>query len=119
MDKITAEQQAAIKKMSDVRLISKLANAGVAAEKIEKMDRSALINAWAELVATGQDKHAAEAVAVLPKTYDPEIETKKLEFERMDMKKKNEDMISKRKKKSVDTALNARRRTRDIAWKYE
>jgi len=83
MDKITAEQQAAIKNMSDVRLISKLANAGVAAEKIEKMDRSALINAWAELVATGQDKHAAEAVAVLPKTYDPEIETKKLEFERM------------------------------------
>jgi len=33
MDKITAGQQAAIKKMSDVRLISKLANAGVAAEK--------------------------------------------------------------------------------------
>ena len=83
MDKITAEQQAAIKKMSDVRLISKLANAGVVAEKIEKMDRLALINAWAELVATGQDKQAAEAVAVLPKTYDSEVETKKLEFERM------------------------------------
>ena len=42
-----------------------------------------MINAWAELVAPSQEKHAAEAVAVLTKTCDPVIETKKLEFEMM------------------------------------
>ena len=36
MDKITAEQQVAIKKTSDVRLVSKLTNAGVVAGKKSK-----------------------------------------------------------------------------------
>jgi len=41
-----------------------------------------MVNAWTKLVAMGKDKPAAaEAKAVSPVGYNPEIEKKKLEFE--------------------------------------
>ena len=46
---ISAEEQASIKKMSDVRLREKLGGAGVQQAKLDAMDRTALLEEWARL----------------------------------------------------------------------
>ena len=50
-------------------------------------------------MATGKDKHAAGAVVVLPKTYDPEIETKsEFEMMRYEEEKRRYDLEKEEKK---------------------
>jgi hypothetical protein len=73
MDVIPDKTKADIKKMSDVRLVNKLTQAGVPVEKIEVMDRPALMNAWAEIIVTGK-----EAVA---QGHEPHLDKQRLEFE--------------------------------------
>jgi hypothetical protein len=81
MEKLTAEQQANIKRMSDVRLTSKLTQAGVSVDKLESMDRTAMMNAWAELIVVGKDKPVKGADVVPAAGGDADIEKRKLEFE--------------------------------------
>jgi hypothetical protein len=76
MEKLTAEQQSHIKKMNEVRLITKLTQVGVPGEKLETMDRQAMMNMWAEFVASGKDKPVTGPVVFNPVGYDPEIEKK-------------------------------------------
>jgi hypothetical protein len=81
MEKLTADQQANIKRMSDVRLTSKLTQAGVSVDKLESMDRAAMMNAWAELIVVGKDKPVKGADVVPAAGGDADIEKRKLEFE--------------------------------------
>ena len=82
MDKLDASQREAIKKMSSLRLSAKLLEAGFDETQIQAMDRSRMMNTWAEMVAAGKDKPTAVASAVAGLVgYDPELERKRLDFE--------------------------------------
>ena len=67
-------------------LISSLTKAGVNPDEIETLDRSAMLESWAKLVATGGDKVSvagASVAAALPVTgYDVAFEREKLAFEK-------------------------------------
>jgi predicted kinase len=77
MDKLSAERKGEIKKMSDVRLITKLKQAGLTTEQLETMNREAMLNAWAELIIAGKDVVPAGAIAKSVGS-DPEIERQRL-----------------------------------------
>ena len=53
MEKLNAKELENLKKLSDDRLVSNLANAGVSQDELDTMDRSAMLNRWAELVVVG------------------------------------------------------------------
>ena len=98
MDKLAPEKQAEIKKMSTERLVACLIKAGQDEKTVSAMDRKQLLDAWAELVATGQDKPAkpiavAEAVAPIdPSTMaDPDLQKRRLEFEMMRYQEEREE----------------------------
>jgi hypothetical protein len=55
-DKLTEQQRKCVQKMSDARLIAKLAQVDVSSENLEGMDRQALLEAWAVVVASGNDE---------------------------------------------------------------
>jgi len=61
MDKLPKTKQAELKKLCTVRRTSKLTQAGFALELLETMDRSAMLEAWAKLVATGKDSEPTGA----------------------------------------------------------
>ena len=84
MEKLEKTRQAEIRKMSDVRLQSKLAQAGISIEALEGMDRLAMLDKYAELVLAGKEpvsgKSAGAAAAVIG--YDVEFEKQRLDFQR-------------------------------------
>ena len=69
--------------MSSERLYYKLVHAGVEEEKVENMDRTARMSAWATLVASGKDKPSAPELPKVgaPTGYDVKIKKQRLEFE--------------------------------------
>jgi hypothetical protein len=79
MEKLNKTRQAEMRKLSDARLIGKLTRAGMSEEKIESMDRTAMLNSWAEIVASGREdgpsKLEAAAGGVV---YDVELERQRL-----------------------------------------
>ena len=79
MDSLPEQQRELIQKMSDERLKQKLSKAGMPAAAISALTRPLLLEAWAELVASGRDK-PVEAAAMVPMT-DPELVRKRMEFE--------------------------------------
>ncbi len=69
LEKLPESKCADIKKMSDVRLISKLTQAGIPIEQVEQMDRSTLLESYAKIVLEGVPNPTAQ-----PRfAYDPEI----------------------------------------------
>ena len=111
MDKLEASQREAIKKMSSLRLSAKLLEAGLDETQIQAMDRSQMMNAWAELVAAGKDKPAAVATPVAGLVgYDPELERKRLDFEMRKYEQDREDRKLKEEKeeKEKETAHELR-----------
>ena len=90
MEKLSAEQQADIKKMSTERLIARLAKAGVDEETLGEMDRPQMLNMWAEFVGTGRDKPTAGEISPRPviACFDPELQRRMFELE---MRKFEED----------------------------
>ena len=79
MERLTTAQQDSISKMGTARLIVKLSKAGFPEADLDKMDRPALIAAWAECVASGK-----EVPAPVPSQtfgYDADLERQKLAFE--------------------------------------
>ena len=83
MDKLTEPQRSDIKKMSTVRLTSKLMSAGIPEEEIEKLDRQGMMEAWAKIVAEGKDKPPVVKAMPAAAGYDPDLEKEILAFERM------------------------------------
>ena len=74
MEKLSDAQSEKVKKMSDVRLITKLGQAGFSTDQLEAMDRPALLNAMAQLVLTGKDGSPAAAAAPVQPMYNAELE---------------------------------------------
>jgi len=77
MEKLDSTKREVIKKMSNVRLISKLLESGEDEDTVQAMSRTELMSAWAEIVAAGKDK---PPVTPSPVVYDPEIERQRLDF---------------------------------------
>lgn len=75
MEKLDKTRQADLRKMSDARLHSKLTQAGFTLEQVETMDRTIMLDTYAELVLTG--KEPPKAVF----GYDVELEKRRLEFQ--------------------------------------
>jgi hypothetical protein len=68
--------------MSTTRLLSKPMQTRFTEEQLEKMERPELMNAFAQAVAEGRDKPAAETDKPhSPPHYDPAAEKVRLEFE--------------------------------------
>ena len=87
MDQLGQKEQEKIRKMSDKRLVSLLSQAGVDSDEVEVMDRNAMIDRWAKLVAAGGGKTpkaggGAAAARALTAGYDVELERNRLAFER-------------------------------------
>ena len=76
MEKLSTTQRAEIKRLSDLRLRAKLLEAGVDEDAVSQMDRKALSNAWAEIVAAGKDQTSSATSSIVspPVAYDPEVE---------------------------------------------
>jgi len=53
MDQLGEKEREGIKKLSDVRLTSHLAKAGVDPEELEGMDRPVMLDRWARIRASG------------------------------------------------------------------
>ena len=81
-EKLNAKELENLKKLSDIRLASNLAKAGVSQDELDTMDRSAMLNRWAKFVAAGAGKTATAAAIVAPVTYNEEIEKEKLALEK-------------------------------------
>ena len=79
MERLTTAQQDSINKTGTARLIVKLSKAGFPEADLDKMDRPALIAAWAECVASG--KEVPTPVPSQTFGYDADLERQKLAFE--------------------------------------
>jgi len=66
MEKLTAEQQADVKKMSSEQLYSRLARIGVEEDELMAMDRAALLNAWAVHLLSGKPVPTTAAAVEKP-----------------------------------------------------
>ena len=86
MEKLDTKQREIIKKMSTVRLVAKLVQAGVKEEDLEALSREQLLEAWAELVATGKDvakvTGPVTTAATATAASSVEFERERLQFER-------------------------------------
>ena len=82
MEKLNAKELENLKKLSDIRLVSNLVKAGLSQDELDTMDRSAMLNRWAELVVAGAGKPATAAAIVAPVTYNVEVEKERLALEK-------------------------------------
>jgi hypothetical protein len=87
-EKLTEKQRQSLTKMADARLVQKLLQAGIAVEKLELMDRTALLAAMAELIAAGKEPPAA-AASVSQVAYDVELEKVKSEWQKQCYEREN------------------------------
>ena len=75
--------------MPDLKLSAKLLEAGIDEQVIAQMDRNALMNAWAEIVASSKEKGsggtASQATSLA--SYNSDVEKRRLEIE-MEIKMK-------------------------------
>ena len=62
MEKLNAKELENLKKLSDIRQVSNLVKAGLSQDELDTMDRSAMLNRWAELVVAGAGKPATATV---------------------------------------------------------
>jgi hypothetical protein len=98
MEKLEPSVRDTIKKMSKERLVMKLIKAGLEEEAIAEISREQLVNAWAELVATGREQpKEALAAAASGKGlgYDVDLERQRLAFE---MKKFESEIALKKER---------------------
>ena len=96
MEKLTQQQQEAVKKMSTDRLRLKLMTAGYEEQAVLGLERPNLMNTFAELLATGKVTPVGAAAAPVL-AYDPELEKQKLIFEQKKWETEREDRIKKEK----------------------
>ena len=112
MDRLSAEQQADIKKMSTERLIARLLRAGVDEEKIGEMDRAQMLDMWAEFVSTGRDKPTVVGESIvrpISTGFDPELQKRMFDLELMkfeeDRKIREEERAERRRKEEEERRL--------------
>ena len=66
------------------------------------MDRPAMLQAWAEMVAAGKDKPPKAEVGTLPTGYDPDLERKRLEFEIRKYEEEREERRHREEKEAAE-----------------
>jgi hypothetical protein len=125
MEKLESSVRDTIKKMSKERLVKKLLKAGLEEEEaIAEMSREQLVNAWAELVATGCDQ-PKEALAAAGKAlgYDVDLERQRLAFEmkkfEREMALKEERLAAERRREEKEATERKERLEREAAEKEE
>ena len=105
MDRLSAEQQADIKKMPTERLIARLARAGVDEEKIGEMDRAQMLDMWAEFVSTGRDKPTVVGESISrPVTtgFDPELQRRMFDLEMMKFEEDRKEREARRRREDEE-----------------
>ena len=103
MERLTTAQQDSINKTGTARLIVKLSKAGFAEADLDKMDRPALIAAWAECVASG--KEVPTPVPSQTFGYDADLERQKLAFETRRFEAQQKERADAKTKASSDRAM--------------
>ena len=81
MDKLDAQQAAAVKKTSTAVLVAKLTKAGMSEDELDSLNREQLMAKWAEMLVTGV-KTKEEPVMAAVTAHNVEIERERLQFER-------------------------------------
>jgi uncharacterized protein (DUF885 family) len=99
MDKLEKGKQAELKKMTDARLVSKLTQAGVALEELESMDRTSMMDRWAEMVVSGNDSAIASKAAGPLGGGESELERQKLLFK---MQQWNDEKLERQAQREED-----------------
>ena len=98
--------------MSSLRSSAKLLEAGLDETQIQAMDRSQMMNTWAEMVAAGKDKPTAVASPIAGLVgYDPELERKRLDFEIQKYEQEREDR--KLREEKEDNKAEERKKTEE------
>jgi hypothetical protein len=97
---VNATQKSEIKKLTTSRLRANLVDEE---ETVAQMDRAALLNAWAEIVAAGGEGTSTSATITthVGDVYDPEVEKKRIALE---TEKRIERTCVKRKRVRRKTA---------------
>ena len=122
MDKLPETRRDELKKMSTVRLTSKLIRLGYSEELLETLDRPAMLNAFAELIVAGKDKPIAEAGATagaeakpagIPSGMtmmmaDPELQKQFLELEKSKFEEAKEKLEWEKQVKQEELDLRRR-----------
>ena len=114
MDRLSAEQQADIKKMSTERLIARLLRAGVDEEKIGEMDRAQMLDMWAEFVSTGRDKPTVVGESIvrpISTGFDPELQKRMFDLEMMKFEEDRKEREARRRREEEER--EERRRKED------
>ena len=107
MEKLSKPQRELISKMGQTRLVTKLRDAGYSEEDLDVMDRPAMLNAWAECVAAGQDK---PKIAVQTVGYDVELEREKLAFEMRRFEAQEKARVENEKLRANELVANEKAR---------
>ena len=83
MEQLPTKEQEKIRKMSDTRLTSFLTKAGVTLDELEAMNRSQMIERWAQIVVTGGISTPPSGnPAKIAGGYDVALERERLAFEK-------------------------------------
>ena len=128
MERLTADQKANVVKMSDARLKERLARAGYRAELLEVMERPALLQAWAEVVAanaeatareTGQEEETDE---VQEEEIDAEVDRARLLLEQKRIDLQERELEEKRLQREFEERKWRRemdQKEREFDWKRQ
>jgi len=103
-------RQTELRKMSDVRLIGKLTQAGFNPEDMEGIDRETLLNRYAEvLMGMSAVKSAAVATTSFTNPYDVELEKQKIAFQMQRWEETKVRWENERIEREADRAANLER----------
>lgn len=82
MEQLDPTQRAHISELSTDILRNQLTTAGLSAEKVARMLREQLLDAWAIIVSGEKEQQSQAAAATAPTVgYDVDLEKRRLEFE--------------------------------------
>jgi hypothetical protein len=116
MDRLNATQKSEVKKLTTSRLRANLVDCGVEEETVAQMDRTALLNAWAEIVAVGGEGTSTSATITTPvgAVYDPEVEKQRIalemEIKLRELALKEKEFEERRRKEELERRKTAQGR---------
>jgi transposase InsO family protein len=111
MDRLNATQKSEVKKLTTSRLRANLVDSGVEEETVAQMDRTSLVNAWAEIVAAGGEGTSTSATITTPvgAVYDPEVEKQRIalemEIKLRELALKEKEFEERRRKEDLEREL--------------
>jgi len=123
MDRITAEQQEAIKRASTERLRARLEQAGWSSENAATLNRTELMDAVAELYVVPTDEVAAAVPSIDPLTSlnrELELRERELALRELEIKERQEERLAQERRWEAERlAQNAERLVQQRRWEEE